>query len=99
MGKVSKLNGFVVKESVYVTAFPKKERGTFFVCEGEILEFIKSANNKDLCKIRIVNVAEKPLCGDVEANPRHLLGKVVTKSFKDISKQLYPMMTPKKWIK
>lgn len=89
---------YKVGDTVYFTAYPKKNPDCFFVCEG-VVEVTTNKNGRPTYRIKIYSVGDKPLIGKSKADSKHLLGKIVTKRENELTKTLSSLMEPKEWIK
>lgn len=99
LGNVSEVKFYYkIGNIVYLTAFPKKHADCFFYCKGIIKETIIK-NDRPVYRVQICEVANKPIFCSSPPDPKHLLGKVVTKREHELTKNLSPLMTPKKWVK
>lgn len=90
-------NKFSKGQTVYFTAFLKKDKNTFYVCKGEILE-VPQANERHVYKVKVQAISDRPIGGKPIVEQAQLLGITVTKRTRELTTQLNPFMTPTNWI-
>lgn len=84
-------------DEIFFTAFPKRHPNCFFICQGIIVETL-SKINRPIYRVQIIKVGKRPLVKCDQANPYHLLNKIIIKKEIELTKYLTQLMTPDKWI-
>lgn len=84
-------------QEVFLTAFLKKEKSTFYVCRATV-EQVPGPNERQVYKAKITAVADRPVGGQPVVKQAQLLGLTVTKSTKELHADLPSFMCPPGWI-
>jgi hypothetical protein len=84
-------------DEVYLTAFLKKEKSTFYMCRA-VVEQAPKQGERQVYKARIVAIGDRPIGGKPVVKQAQLLGLVVTKSTKELHKDPPAFMCPPEWI-
>jgi hypothetical protein len=84
-------------QHVFLTAFLKKERSQFYVCKA-IVEHVPDKNTRQIYKVRIVAVSDRPVGGSPVVKQAQLLGLTIVKSAKELHCELPIFMRPHNWI-
>lgn len=84
-------------DQVFFTAFLKQDKQKFYLCRG-ILEKCPGKQERQLFKVKIIGVANKPVGGKESFDQSSLLGRVITKKFKELHKDVPFFMKPSAWI-
>jgi len=82
---------------VYFTAFLKQEKQKFYLCKGTI-EKCPESNDRQIFRVKIVAIGNKAIGGPEEFDQSALLGRSITKKFRELHKDIPFFMQPPSWI-
>lgn len=109
MGKVPKLIvpedkrkdkrklAFVKGDIVYFTAYLKKNPSAFYMCRGQV-ERLPEEGVRRYYKVKVIAIGDRSVGGRPVVEQTTLLGMILSKRGKEISKILAPFMEPPDWI-
>lgn len=84
-------------QEVYLTAFLKEDKKTFYVCKG-VVEEVPGPGQRQVYKVKITAVADRPIGGPPVVKQARLLGLNCTKRTRELHYQLSSWMCPPNWI-
>lgn len=85
-------------EEVFFTAFIKPRETAFFICRGQ-LEKCPDQKERQIFKVKVLAIASKAVGSkEEESSQSLLLGRTITKKFKELHKQIPFFMEPSKWL-
>lgn len=85
-------------EELFFTAFLKKDKDTFYVCRGRVLQ-CPAQNERQLYKVRIIAVADRAVGGKPGVVKQGtLLGLTITKRPRELQRDIPAFMVPPEWI-
>lgn len=87
---------YKVGDTVYFTAYLKKEREKFYVCKGVIQGTPDETHH--LYKVKIVGISDRAVGSDPVVKQASLLGVTISKKGREMSRNLSPILTPQAWI-
>ena len=84
-------------QSVYFTAFLKQNKDRFYLCKGKI-EACPGPKERQVFKVKIVAVGNRAIGGPEEFSQSALLGRSISKKFRELHKNIPFFMEPPGWI-
>ena len=75
----------------------KQNKQRFYLCKG-MIEKCPGGNERQIFKVKIVAVGNKAIGGPEEFDQSALLGRSITKKFKELHKEIPFFMQPSGWI-
>ena len=88
---------FHVGDELYFTAFLKQDKTKFYVCKG-IIDKVPGEKERQLFRIKIIAVANKAIGYEEEFSQSSLIGRIITKQFKELHIDIPFFMKPSEWI-
>lgn len=92
-----KMEFFKKNQSVYFTAFLKQNKNRFYICKG-VIEECPQPNERQIFKVKIVAVGNRAIGGPEEFSQSALLGRSISKKFRELHKTIPFFMEPPGWI-
>lgn len=88
---------FSPKDIVFFTAYLKDNPSAFYVCEG-IVERVPEPGVRKYYKVKVTSIGDRPVGGSPIVKQASLLGTILSKKAKELTRELSPFVRPPCWI-